>query len=69
MLASFLFTKSFGQYGNKKVNYSRYSMLYSPLVMAVTLEDHYLSIKDKYQTYYGISSYLFTSLTVTDTIE
>ena len=59
MLAPLFFTNSFGWYGNKKGNYNRHSMLSFTLFMVVSSEDLYLSVKDKYQTFYVSSSCIF----------
>ena len=68
MLAYLSFINSFGWYGSKEGNYSRHSMLDFTLCLVVTPEDYYLSMKYRWKTLYVSSSYLFTSLTVTDTI-
>ena len=44
-------------------------MLDFSLFVAVPSSDSYLSTEDKYQTYYVRSYRIFTSFTVTDTIE
>ena len=53
---------------NKRIN-SRQYMIALTLFTEVTLEYSYLSMKDEYQTLYVSSYCLFTSFTVTDTIQ
>ena len=44
-------------------------MLAFPLFLAISSEDYDSSMKKKYHIFYVSSSFLFVSLTVTDTIE
>ena len=69
MLAPLLFKNIFGSYGNKEGNNSIHSMLDFLLCMAVTSEYCALPMNYIYQKLYVISSSIFTSLTITDTIE
>ena len=51
-----LFTKSFGWYGNKEVNYSRNYIISYTLLTAVPSEYCYLSTECIYHKFYGTSS-------------
>ena len=42
-------------------------MLYFPLLWAVTSTNYYSSTKNKYQTFYVISYFIYTTLKFTDT--
>ena len=52
MLAPLLFTKSIVWYISKEGKSSRHYMLAVPLFMVFPSEYSYLSMKDKYQTFY-----------------
>ena len=51
-----LFTKSFGWYGNKEVNYSRNYIISYTLFISVPSEYCYLSTECIYHKFYGTSS-------------
>ena len=68
MLAPLLFFKCFS-FLNKEGKSSRHYMLAFPLLWVVISAYSYLSMKDKYNTFYVSSSFIFTTLQFTDTKE